>query len=93
MRDAIFLGSCNYCCSREKTSRTERLNSAGEPTQQELENGEEREALLPRRRLIIDVHAVPTLLPTGSACQFSVLKTERSACEDLNQRGLCDSTK
>ena len=48
----LHVGSCNHCCSRDKTSRTERLNSAWE---QELENGEEREALLPRRRLIIDV--------------------------------------
>ena len=42
VRDAIF-PHCMlvHCCSREKTNRTE--------------NGEEREALLPTRRLIIDV--------------------------------------
>ena len=40
-----------------------------------------KEALLPRRRLIIDV-----LCDTAAngKCQLSVLKTERLACEDPN---------
>ena len=42
----------HLCCSRDKTSRTERLNQRNRNLH---ENGEEREALLPRRRLIIDV--------------------------------------
>ena len=57
VRDAIFpycmlLGSV-HCCSRDKTSKTERLNSVG--SQQGLEHGEERGAQLSRRKLIISV--------------------------------------
>ena len=54
VRDAIFphciLGSCITACSRDKTRKAERWES----TQQGFENGEEREALLARPRLIID---------------------------------------
>ena len=54
VRDAIFphciLGSCITACSRDKTRKAEQWES----TQQGFENGEEREALLARRRLIID---------------------------------------
>ena len=51
VRDAIFpycmLVHVNHCCSRDKTSRTERLNS-GNQRNRNLKTGEEREALLPR---------------------------------------------
>ena len=32
----LHVSSCNHCCSREKTSRTERLNSAWEATYRNL---------------------------------------------------------
>ena len=54
VRDAIFphciLGSCITACSRDKTRKAEQWESM----QQGFENGEEREALLARPRLIID---------------------------------------
>ena len=86
VRDAIFphciLGSCITACSRDKTRKAEQWES----TQQGLENGEEREALLARPRLIID--GVLRDSATGSAqC------TERSACENSNHGGLRDSIK
>ena len=57
-----------------------------ESTQKGLENGEERGALLARPKLIIDGRCFVTLPLTGNArC------TERSACENPNHRGLCDS--
>ena len=88
VRDAIFphciLGSCITACSRDKTRKAEQWES----TQQGFENGEEREALLVRPRLIIDGACFVTLPPAGSAqC------TERSACENSNHRGLRDSIK
>ena len=74
VRDAIFpycvlLGSV-HCCSRDKTSKTERLNSVG--SQQGLEHGEEREAQLSRRKLIISV-----LRDTAAKgeCSVYILKT------------------
>ena len=71
MRDAIFmlLGSV-HCCSRDKTSKTERLNSVG--SQQGLEHGEERGAQLSRRKLIISV-----LRDTAAngECSVYILKT------------------
>ena len=45
-----ILGSCITACSRDKTRKAEQWES----TQQGFENGEEREALLARPRLIID---------------------------------------
>ena len=89
VRDAIFphciLGSCITACSRDKTRKAEQWES----TQQGFENGEEREALLARPRLIIDGRCFVTLPPAGSAqC------TERSlACENSNHGGLRDSIK
>ena len=57
VRDAIFphnlhIGFMYYytACSRDKTRKAEQWES----TQQGFENGEEREALLARPRLIID---------------------------------------
>ena len=54
VHDAIFphwiLGSCITACSRDKTRKAEQWESM----QQGFENGEEREALLARPRLIID---------------------------------------
>ena len=47
---ACILGSCITACSRDKTRKAEQWES----TQQGFENGEEREALLARPRLIID---------------------------------------
>ena len=48
-----FHNACNHCCSRD-TSRTERLNS-GNQHNRDLKNGEEREARLARRRLIVNM--------------------------------------
>ena len=52
---------------------------------------EEKEAVLPRQRLIIDV--LHDTVANGK-CRLSVLKTERLACEDRT-REVCmrDSTK
>ena len=51
VRDAIFPHCiCITACSRDKTRKAEQWES----TQQRFENGEEREALLVRPRLIID---------------------------------------
>ena len=54
VRDTMFpqciLGSCITACSRDKTRKAEQWES----TQQGFENGEGREALLARPRLIID---------------------------------------
>ena len=47
---ALHIGFMYYACSRDKTRKAEQWES----TQQRFENGEEREALLARPRLIID---------------------------------------
>ena len=88
VRDAIFpycmLVHVSHCCSRDKTSRTERLNS-GNQRNRNLKTGEEREALLPRWRLIIDM-----LRDTAAngECWLSVLKTERLACAPEPERSV-----
>ena len=84
VRDAIFPHcTLNHCLLKKQDYRKA---EQWESTQQGLENGEEREALLARPRLIIGGRCFVTLPLTGSAqC------TERSACENPNHRGLCDS--
>ena len=80
----VHVAKSSLPCSRDKTSRTERLNSGN----QHNRDGEEREALLVRLRLITDGVFHDRLPPTGSAqC------TEQSACENPNHGGLCDLIK
>ena len=90
VRDAIFphcMLICNHCCAQDKTNRTERLNS-GNQRNRNLKTVR-KGRLVPRQRLIIDMlHDTAA----NGECWLSVLKTERLACEDPNQRGLRDST-
>ena len=76
----LQLGSCITACSRGKTRKAEQWES----TQQGFENGEEREALLARPRLIID----GVLRDSATSRECSVYRAENS-----NHGGLRDSIK
>ena len=86
VHDAIFPHcTLNHCLLKRQDYRKVEL---WESTQKGLENGEEREALLARPRLIIDGvlrDSATNGEPCGAQC------TERSACVHSNHRGLCDS--